>query len=81
MCVCVCVCVCVGGVRTGLALVSSSVCVSLCVCVSVYIVCHVCLSYCSITVKRHHDQDNSDKDKHLIGAGLPFQRFSSLSLW
>jgi hypothetical protein len=33
----------------------------------------------SIAVKRHHDQNNSYKDKHLIGAGLEFQRFSPLS--
>jgi hypothetical protein len=28
------------------------------------------LSQCSIAVKRHHDQGNSYKRKHLIGAGL-----------
>ena len=27
-------------------------------------------------MKRHHDQDNSYKGKHLIGAGFQFQRFS-----
>ena len=32
-------------------------------------------------MKRHHDQDNSNKCKHLIGAGLEFQRFSPLSAW
>jgi hypothetical protein len=32
-----------------------------------------------IAVKRHHDQGNSYKGKHLIGAGLQFQRFSPLS--
>ena len=32
----------------------------------------------SIAVKRHHDQGNSYKRKHLIGAGLEFQRFSPL---
>jgi hypothetical protein len=32
-------------------------------------------------VKRHHDHDNSYKGKHLIGAGLQFQRFSPLSSW
>ena len=35
----------------------------------------------SIAVKKHHDQGNSYKDKHLIGAGLQFQRFSPLSSW
>jgi hypothetical protein len=30
-------------------------------------------------VKRHHDHGNSDKGKHLIGAGLQFQRFSPLT--
>ena len=32
-------------------------------------------------MKRHHDQGNSYKGKHLIGAGLQFQRFSPLSSW
>jgi len=32
----------------------------------------------SITVKRHHDHSNSYKGKHLIGAGLKFQRCSPL---
>jgi hypothetical protein len=32
-------------------------------------------------MKRHHDQGNSAKRKHLIGAGLQFQRFSPLSSW
>ena len=32
-----------------------------------------------IDVKRHHDQGNSYKSKHLIRAGIPFQRFSPLS--
>ena len=31
--------------------------------------------------KRHHDQSNFYKGKHLIRAGLEFQRFSSLSSW
>jgi hypothetical protein len=31
-------------------------------------------------MKRHHDQDNSYKGKHLIGTGLQFQRFSPLSI-
>jgi hypothetical protein len=36
----------------------------------------------SIAVKRHHDHGNSyKKKKHLVGAGLQFQRFSSLSSW
>jgi hypothetical protein len=35
----------------------------------------------SIAVKRHHDQGNSYKRTHLIGAGLQFQRFSLLSSW
>jgi hypothetical protein len=26
-------------------------------------------------MKRHHDQDNSYKGKHSVGAGLQFQRF------
>jgi hypothetical protein len=30
-------------------------------------------------VKRHHDHGNSYKAKHLTGAGLQFQWFSSLS--
>jgi hypothetical protein len=30
-------------------------------------------------VNRHHDQDNSYKGKHLIGAGLEVQRFSPVS--
>jgi hypothetical protein len=34
-----------------------------------------------ITVKRHHDQGNSYKGEHLIGAGLQFQRFNPLSSW
>ena len=33
----------------------------------------------SISVKRHHSQSNSYKEKHLIGAGLQVQRFSPLS--
>ena len=32
-------------------------------------------------MKRHNDQGNSYKGKHLIGAGLRFQRFSPLSSW
>ena len=35
-----------------------------------------CLSHCSIAVKRHYDQDNSYKRKHLTG-GLPTVRFRS----
>jgi hypothetical protein len=34
-----------------------------------------------IAVKRHHDHGLSYKGKHLIGAGLQFQRFSPLSLY
>jgi hypothetical protein len=30
-------------------------------------------------MKRHYDQDNSYKGKHLMGAGLQFQSFSPLS--
>ena len=33
----------------------------------------------SIAVKRHHDQGNSYKEQHLIGAGLQVQRFSPSS--
>jgi hypothetical protein len=33
----------------------------------------------SIAVKRHHDQGNSYKGQHLIGAVLQVQRFSPLS--
>jgi hypothetical protein len=35
----------------------------------------------SMVVKKHHDHRSSYKSKHLIGAGLQFQRFSSLSSW
>ena len=35
----------------------------------------------SIAVKRYRDQGNSYKGKHLIGSGLQFQRFCSLSSW
>ena len=35
----------------------------------------------SIAVKRHHDQGNSYKAKHFIGAGLQVQKFSPLSSW
>ena len=34
-----------------------------------------------ITMKKDHDCDNSYKEKHLIEAGLQFQRFSPLSWW
>jgi hypothetical protein len=34
-----------------------------------------------IAAKRHHDQGNTYKRQHLIGAGLQVQRFSSLSRW
>jgi hypothetical protein len=33
----------------------------------------------SNAVRRHHDQGNSYKGQHLIGAGLQVQRFSPLS--
>jgi hypothetical protein len=33
----------------------------------------------SIAINKHHDQNNSYKGQHLIGAGLWVQRFSSLS--
>ena len=33
----------------------------------------------SITLRKHHDHSKSYKGKHLIGAGLQFQRFSPLS--
>ena len=29
----------------------------------------------------HHDQSNCSKQRHLIGNGLQFQRFSPLSSW
>ena len=32
-----------------------------------------------ISIKRHHDQGDSYKGQHLIGAGLKFHRFSLLS--
>jgi hypothetical protein len=32
-------------------------------------------------MKRHRDHHNSYKEKHLNGADLQFQRFSSLSSW
>ena len=35
----------------------------------------------SIVRKRHHGQGSSYKEKHLIGAGLQFQRFSPFSSW
>ena len=35
----------------------------------------------SIAVKKHHDHDNSSKEKHLIGASLQFQMSSPLSQW
>jgi hypothetical protein len=34
-----------------------------------------------MAVKRHHEYDNSYKRKHLIGAGLQFERFCPLSTW
>lgn len=38
-------------------------------------------SQCPVTVKRHCDQGNSHKGKHLIGADLQFQRLTTLSSW
>ena len=38
-----------------------------------------CLSQGFITVKKHHDHSNSYKGKHLMGAGLQFQTFRTLS--
>jgi hypothetical protein len=35
----------------------------------------------SIALKWHHDNSNSCKGRHLIGASLQFQRFSSLLSW
>ena len=42
----------------------------------------LCLSLGFTAVKRHHEQGNSYKRKHFIGAAsLHFQRFSPLSSW
>ena len=41
----------------------------------------VILVWVFIVVKRPHDYSNSYTGKHLIGAGLQFQRFSPLSSW
>jgi hypothetical protein len=38
-----------------------------------------CLSLGFTVVKRHHDQGNTYKGQHLVGAGLQIQRFSPLS--
>jgi hypothetical protein len=35
----------------------------------------------SVSMKRHHDQGNSHKGKHLIWAGLQVLSFNSLSSW
>ena len=43
--------------------------------------CSPFIGQCSIAGKRHHDQVNSSKGKHLIGACLEFQRFSPLLSW
>jgi hypothetical protein len=40
-----------------------------------------CLSRVSIVVKRNHDQGNSYKGQHLIGASLLVLEFSPLSSW
>jgi hypothetical protein len=43
---------------------------------------HICVSVRDyIAMMRYHDQGNSYKGKHLIEAGLQFQRFSPLSSW
>jgi hypothetical protein len=39
----------------------------------------MCLLRFSIAVNRHHNQGNSYKGQHLIGAGLQVLRFSPLS--
>ena len=39
------------------------------------------LSQSFIAVKKDHDQGNSYKGKHFIGAGLQFERLSTLSSW
>jgi hypothetical protein len=41
----------------------------------------IVLAGVSIAVKRHHDQSNSEKGQHLIGAGLLVLRSSLLSWW
>ena len=46
----------------------------MCVCARVAVLLSV-----SIAVKRHHDQGNSYKQQHLIGAGLQVQRFNPVS--
>jgi hypothetical protein len=40
-----------------------------------------CLIQCSVAVRRHHDHDNSYKEKYVIGAGLQFHSFSPLLSW
>lgn len=40
----------------------------------------LCRSFCSITVKRHHDHGIAYKRKHFTRGGLQCQRFSLLSL-
>ena len=40
-----------------------------------------CISHRPTAAKRHHDHGNSYKGKHLIEAGLEFQRVSPLSSW
>jgi len=39
------------------------------------------VSYSFVAVKRYHDQGNSYKGHHLIGADLQFQMSSPLSSW
>ena len=47
-----------------------------------YDVCEcVCVLVGFYAVKRHHDQVNSYKGKHLTEVGLQVQRFCPLSLW
>jgi hypothetical protein len=41
----------------------------------------MCLSQCSVAVKRRHDHSNSYKGTHFIVDWLQLQRFSSLSSW
>ena len=42
--------------------------------------CHL-FQWSSIALKRQHGHSNFYKEKHLIVAGLQFQRFSTLSSW
>lgn len=40
-----------------------------------------CLSQCSIIMKKHPEPRNSSKGKHLLGAGLQFQKLNPWSSW